>query len=192
LPILHRLVFDPQLLEKGRAAVRNRVHLTLFAAALALVAASACNRGDGGADSAAAAEAVKGTEEAMLQAVQARDAAKVASYYAADGVAFTPGDKPIEGNKAIEEFYGRMVGDQAFALDFTNAKTDVSASGDLAYTRGTFRVTYTDPGSQQPVTQAGNYVTIFKKQTDGSWKIVEDINAPGLAEGAAAAESPTG
>jgi uncharacterized protein (TIGR02246 family) len=170
--------------------MRNRVHPSAAAAALLLVAASACNRGEGGgADTAAAVEAVKETERAKLQAVRAKDAVKAASYYAADGVAITPGDRPIEGSKAIEEFYGRMVGDQAFELDFTNAKTTAAAAGDLAYTRGTYRVTYTDPGSRQPVTQTGNYLTIFKQQTDGSWKIVEDINAPGLAEGAATAST---
>jgi ketosteroid isomerase-like protein len=159
----------------------------LVAALLATTAG--CNFNDTAeVDTEAAAAAVKSAERDMTQALKARDAARASTFYAADAAAIHPGEDPIEGNQPIGEFYSRMVADPAFAIDIANAKTVVAASGDLAYTRGTYRVTYTDPGSRQPVTQDGNYVTVFMKQTNGSWKIVEDISAPGLAAGAAAME----
>jgi ketosteroid isomerase-like protein len=53
---------------------------------------------------------------------------------------------------------------------------EVSRSGDLGYTRGTYMLTATDPASKKAVTEKGRFVTIFRKQADGSWKAVQDIN----------------
>ena len=60
--------------------------------------------------------------------------------------------------------------------------TDVEGRGDLAYLTGTIRQTLTakKPGAK-PVPYDGKYVTVLKKQPDGSWKIVLDMwneNAP--------------
>ena len=31
---------------------------------------------------------------------------------------------------------------------------------------------------KKPVTEMGKYVEVYRKQTDGSWKVIEDINNP--------------
>jgi len=170
--------------------MRKSILLSAAAAAMSLGVAGCDRRADGAGDAAgssAAVEAVKRTEQAMLQEMKSANAAKVAAYYANDAAVMFPGDKPTEGSQAIAKRYDAMMADKAFALDIVNARTTVAASGDLAYTRGTYRATYTDLGSKQPVSETGNYVTVFKKQTDGNWKIVEDISAPGFPEAAAAA-----
>jgi ketosteroid isomerase-like protein len=51
----------------------------------------------------------------------------------------------------------------------------VAGSGDLAYSRGTYTMTMTDPKTKKPVTDHGSYVTDYRKQPDGSWKAVADI-----------------
>ena len=35
-----------------------------------------------------------------------------------------------------------------------------------------------DPKTKQPVDGAGTYVTVFKKQADGTWKAVADVATP--------------
>ena len=47
-------------------------------------------------------------------------------------------------------------------------------------------MTYTDSKSGKPVSGAGTYVTVFRKQSDGSWKVVFDkgCDACKCAEGA--------
>jgi ketosteroid isomerase-like protein len=43
----------------------------------------------------------------------------------------------------------------------------------------------TNPKTKRAETEHGKYVTVYQKQTDGSWKAVEDINnadAPAVAE----------
>jgi ketosteroid isomerase-like protein len=48
-------------------------------------------------------------------------------------------------------------------------------SGDLAYSRGHFTEKYTDPKTGKVMTDSGSYLTVYKKQEDGSWKAVEDF-----------------
>jgi len=52
-----------------------------------------------------------------------------------------------------------------------------SEAGDLGYTLGTWRSTrYNDAGRGHVST--GKYVTIWRKQADGSWKVVFDGGNP--------------
>lgn len=130
-------------------------------------------------DASAATEAVERTEQEMLAAFQAKDAAKVTSHYASDAVLALPGQAAAKGNAAIGQVNARDLADPNFKLNFTNEKTDVAGSGDLAYTIGSFNVTYTNPETKQPENGAGSYVTVFKKQSDGSWKAAADFVVPG-------------
>ena len=119
--------------------------------------------------------AVKAAEQAMLKAFQAKDATSLSSHYASDAVLAVPG-RTVKGSDAILKMNGDDFKDPAFKLDFTNERTD--ASGDLAYTSGSFRVSYTDSKTKQVVNGSGTYVTVFKKQADGSWKVVTDVATP--------------
>jgi uncharacterized protein (TIGR02246 family) len=124
-------------------------------------------------------DAIKAVEAAMLAGYKAKDSAKVAAQYADTAVVVVPGSPAIQGHQAVEKSIAESVKDPAFSLDFTNSGTEVAASGDLGYTHGTFRVTFTDPKTKKPVNQAGSYTTVFRKQTDGSWKAVNDIASAG-------------
>jgi uncharacterized protein (TIGR02246 family) len=135
-------------------------------------------------DLAAEEAAVRKVEGEMLAAFKAKDSAKLGSYYTEDAVASMPGRAAASGREAIAGQIAGDMKDPAFSIDFSNAKTAVAASGDLAYTRGTFRVGYTDPQTKKPGAMVGNYLTLFRKQPDGSWKAVEDIASQGgAAEG---------
>ena len=131
------------------------------------------------ADTGAATEAVNKTEQEMLAAFQAKDSAKLASYYAPDAVLATPGRAAAKGSEAVAKALGDDFADPNFKLGFTNEKTAVAGSGDLAYTYGSFNITYTNPQTKQPETASGSYVTVFKKQDDGSWKVAADVATPG-------------
>ena len=132
--------------------------------------ANSANSGD-------AANAVKAAEADMLAAFHAKDPAKLTSYYASDAVLAVPG-RTVKGADAIGKANAEDLKDPAFKLDFTNDRTDVASSGDLAYTTGSFNVTYTNSKTKKVQQENGTYVTIFKKQSDGSWKAVADIATP--------------
>jgi ketosteroid isomerase-like protein len=60
-------------------------------------------------------------------------------------------------------------------------RIQVAASGDLAYTRGHYSMTMTDPVSRKPAASGGSYLTVWRRQADGGWKAVEDFVTPGPA-----------
>ena len=166
----------------------------LFLATLLLssLPLSACTKPAAQADGAAAAvntdaaaAAVKAVEAEMLAAFQAKDAAKLTSHYAPDAMLAVPG-RTVKGTEALTKANAEDLADPAFALTFANDKTDVAASGDLAYTSGTYSVTYTDSATKKVVKGAGTYVTVYRKQADGSWKAVADIATPGAPPAAPA------
>ena len=132
--------------------------------------ATSANAGD-------AKKAIQDAEAGSLAAFRAKDAAKVASYYDKDAMAAIPGRK-MDGMDAIKKGQAEDLADPTFKLDFKNDKTEVAASGDLGYTRGTFDVTFTDKATKQVKSQKGLYLTVYRKQADGSWKMVEDFATP--------------
>ena len=165
---------------------------SIFAVALLVPPLAACDRSDK-ADNATALHspaeaandvaAVKQVEGEMLAAMQARDVDAAMSHYDREATVVIPGAPPASGHAAIEHRLRSDLDDKAFSISFTNAKTDVSAAGDLAYARGTFRVTVTNRGTSKVEKIDGTYLTVFRKAADGRWKLVEDFSTPGPAGG---------
>ena len=47
---------------------------------------------------------------------------------------------------------------------------NMSASGDLGYTSGSYALT-TNDAAGKPAIERGKYIEVWKKQSDGSWKV---------------------
>jgi len=98
-----------------------------------------------------------------------KDIDKFMSYFAPDASIYPPG-MPVEtGAPAIREAFTKMSASPGFAIQWTATKADVSASGDLGLTAGTYEMT------MGGAAEKGKYVTVWKKQSDGSWKVTDDI-----------------
>jgi ketosteroid isomerase-like protein len=90
--------------------------------------------------------------------------------FVADGASVFPFHAPIvSGKDAARAFFSELQAAPGFALDWTATQAEVSNAGDLGYTTGTFQLTVTGPAGTR------KYVTVWKKQTDGQWKVVVDI-----------------
>jgi ketosteroid isomerase-like protein len=50
---------------------------------------------------------------------------------------------------------------------------EVAKSGDLAYSTGTYTDAWKDPQGKL-ITDKGKIMEVWKKQTDGRWKVVAD------------------
>jgi ketosteroid isomerase-like protein len=99
-----------------------------------------------------------------------KDVEKFVSYYSADASFYPQGMPIVTGVASIRETFSKMASMPGFSLQFTAAKADVGASGELGYTTGSYEVSMGDAG-----TEKGKYVTVWKKQSDGQWKVTEDI-----------------
>ena len=106
----------------------------------------------------------------------AKDVEKVVAHYADEASLEFP-DMPILKTKDdIRKALKSFVDDPNFSVTFEGDKVDVSKGGDLAYVQGHYTLTGTDEKTKKKVTEKGKYVTVYKKQADGSWKAVQDIN----------------
>jgi len=94
------------------------------------------------------------------------------SFFAEDGMQLTP-EGNIKGHAAIREYMGPAFARPGFSLRWKPVSADIASSGDLGYTTGTYESRGTD-AQGKPVVRTGRYVSIWKKQKDGSWKVVLD------------------
>ncbi len=120
-------------------------------------------------------KAIKDVETAWVQAFATKDADKIATFYSDDASVFITGAPIITGMPAIKGALKPMVADKNFAITFASDKVDVAKSGDLGYSQGAYTMTSTAPKAKKVLTEKGKYVTVYKKQGDGSWKAVADI-----------------
>lgn len=154
----------------------NRRYVTFAPLALVLLQ-SACTQVPPPAPDMRATDekAIKDVEAAWLKDIQAKDVEKSIAHYT-DDASFLLTDMPIQtGKDAIRATYKAMMSDPNLAVDFSSTKVEVSKSGDVGYSQGVYTMTTTDPKTKKPMTEKGKYVTVFKKQADGSWQAVEDI-----------------
>ena len=122
-----------------------------------------------------ATDAVNRTGQEILAALLAKDSAKANSYYAPDAVIATPGRPPAKDGRAVSKAIMDDLADSNFKMSLSHERTEVAASGDLAYRRGSYTITATNPQTKQVEHSVGTYLTVFKKQAGGSWKVVEDF-----------------
>jgi ketosteroid isomerase-like protein len=84
---------------------------------------------------------------------------------------------PAHGKEAIRPVITQLEEMPGFAVKWVASAADVSSSGDLGYTVGTYEMGMDGPDGKKMSIQ-GHYVTIWKKQPDGSWKVVVDTGGP--------------
>ena len=77
---------------------------------------------------------------------------------------------PIKGKNAMKEHYEETKEEPV--LTWEPEKAEIAASGEIGYTFGNWRMIARD--STTTDTFYGNYMTVWKKQADGSWKFVLD------------------
>lgn len=104
---------------------------------------------------------------------EARDLDKLTAHYADDAVLMTPGSPAMQGKEAIRGGMQGMMKDPALTLQFKASRIDVS--GGLGFTQGSYVMHMTDPKSHKVMEEHGSYVTTYRKQADGSWKVMADI-----------------
>jgi ketosteroid isomerase-like protein len=163
-------------------------------AVTALVALAGCDRAPQRApatDVAAVEKELRGIEAQWNKDYNSRDVDAVMGHYAEDGAVANPGVQLAAASDSRRAVITQFLSDPNLKISFESDRVQIAKSGDLAYTRGHFTMQGTDPATKQPRTDTGNYLTVWKKQSDGSWKAVEDFVVPGAPASAAAEEPAT-
>jgi uncharacterized protein (TIGR02246 family) len=150
----------------------NRNPIYLFMIAVACSCATSCQRGARADDEAA----IRAATLAWNAAEAAKDLEKCISFYADGGERLPTGSPVIRGTEALRNEWRKYLSSPG-TFQWSTSKVEVSNSGDLAYETGRFVLKTVDKSGQGTTTN-GKYVCVWKKQRDGKWKVVADIDNP--------------
>jgi ketosteroid isomerase-like protein len=120
-------------------------------------------------------------DEEFAKATGAKGADGWASFFADSGAMF-PRNGVVAGRERIRSFMTRAFADSTHKLRWRPVSAVVARSGDLGYTVGGWE-SVESAGGRDSVVARGNYVTIWRTQRDGSWKVAVDIGNDGAPPG---------
>lgn len=142
------------------ASLPSALILTAFATTLTACSQSAATHQP------SARQAIQAAVGRYVTASNQGDVEALTSLYAEDALLLPPDHAPVEGRKAIEEFW-RQGTDQG--LRVTTLRLEVA--GDVGYLIGRYNL----PATAKEEADSGKYVMCLKRQRDGSWKLTADI-----------------
>lgn len=148
-----------------RPPVTVAILLPLLLASVICMAASNASK---------AADAIKSADQQWAAAAAAKDLDKSVSFCGPDAAILVPNAPAAEGPEAIRKWFQDAFNIPGFKLLWRATEAAAAKSGDLGYSRGTYELTFND-ASGKPVSDHGKYITVWKKQPDGSWKVLRDI-----------------
>jgi ketosteroid isomerase-like protein len=86
-------------------------------------------------------------------------------------------DEPLVGLDQIRAGMGKQLGTPGFKLTWEPTKAEFLGEGDVGFAVGRYELHY-NGADGKPQIEKGSYLTTWKKQKDGSWKVVSDIGSP--------------
>lgn len=128
-------------------------------------------------DEAAIRSAIEAANTKFTTAINKGDTATAFGVYADEVVLMMANEKPWRGRAEISKGFGGMM--SAMTISEMTSKTEsVMVSGDMAVETGSYAMTLTPKSGKNPkaMKDEGKYLTTWKKQADGSWKVVRDIS----------------
>ena len=104
-----------------------------------------------------------------------KDIDKVLSFYVPEASLCLPGMPVATGVANIRSAALKFGAVPGFSIEWEPTQVGLSASGDLGFTAGTYRMTTAAPDKRPSIT--GEYVEVWKKSS-GDWKVTEHFFHP--------------
>lgn len=116
---------------------------------------------------------IRAADAETLKAAQAKDVDGVVSIYA-ENASWLPPNAPIaKGKEAIRAGWSKLLATPGFSINWQITEIGISRAGDLAYTLYAYQLAM-QGADGKPVTDRGKDMAVWKKQHDGTWKIIAD------------------
>ena len=133
---------------------------------VAMLSTGACEKG---VDPDKIADTIKLQDVQWSKDYGAKDVNAIESHYASDGVLAGPGFI-AEDDTGRRQILTALMSDPNYKQVFSPDRVIVAKSGDLAVSRGHFEITMTDTNTNAAQPVPGSYLTVYRKESDGSWK----------------------
>jgi len=99
-----------------------------------------------------------------------------ASYFAENGSMVGKAGAPVVGPEAIRARMEPVFADPNFSLRWQPTRAEILISDDLGFTTGRYERRVKDKEGKTEI-EHGTYFTLWRKQADGSWKIILDTGS---------------
>ncbi len=124
-------------------------------------------------DTATVRSAIEAANASFIDAFKRGDKVGMMAHYTDDAIVMMPNQVAWRGRAEMDK--GNTSFLSQMSLKEGGVKTeDVMLAGDLAVETGTFTWTL-QPKSGPEIKDKGKYLTVWKRQTDGSWKMIRDM-----------------
>src|SRR5271168_2366422 len=144
----------------------NRVMLAIVITLIAVAAKSQAN--------ASAEDSIRAADAAWEKTYEAKVVDKAVAFVDEQGSLLWPNSPVATGKNAVTKLTASAFAIPDFKLVWHPDKVGVARSGDLGYTSGSYSWSFKD-ASGKTVLDKGKYLTVWKKQADGSWKVLFDM-----------------
>lgn len=149
----------------------------LMAAATLAAVLAGCG-GPDRPDPAAERRALMEADRAFAAATAESGTSGWVSFFADDGVQIAAGARRLEGHGAIREAMDPFFSSSGRRLAWAPDTAVVSGDATLGWTTGEYTITAPDSSGTERMTGRGRYVSIWRKEPDGSWKVTMDVGSP--------------
>jgi uncharacterized protein (TIGR02246 family) len=124
-------------------------------------------------DAAAVKAEIEAKGKAAEQASLKGDATAAANFYDENAVMLVSNMPMVRGRAGIEKTMTGWLQSEMKLKEFTTTTISVEGAGDFAVQLGRYFQTFEMRG--KVIADTGKFVTVWKKQADGSWKMAYDI-----------------
>jgi hypothetical protein len=127
--------------------------------------------------------AIEQSEKDFAEASAARGASGWADWFDDKGGQWDGGadgaeGKRIEGKVAVKEYMTPVLSRPGYRLEWRPITSALAPGGALGYTVGTWEGVVISDGGKRDVKRHGAFVTVWKRQGDGSWWVLFDTGDP--------------
>ena len=118
--------------------------------------------------------ALREADSRYSQLATAKDVEGIFNLYAGDATVYPPDEAIISGSDGVLKFIEEFTSAPGLTVSFSPVVIEVSQDGDMGYTINSVEITISDEDGN-PVTELARDFHLWRKQQDGSWKVVVDI-----------------
>jgi len=126
-------------------------------------------------------DAIERAADAYVTAMNSADWKRVARSFSDDGVRIPPNEEPHQGREAIERWLTGIEKVDSYEL----IRDRIDGAEGIAYVRGRYAITLRPFGAPLPLSDQGDFLEIWRKESDGAWRIIEamwNTRLPTLAD----------
>jgi ketosteroid isomerase-like protein len=122
-----------------------------------------------------AVDAIRAADAAWLKAFIKKDLDASVAFLDKHGSMLVPNASIATGKIAITKLISAGFALKGYKLTWRADRAGVARSGELGYTSGKYKVSFKG-ASGKTILEKGKYLMVWKKQKDGAWKVLFDMN----------------